>query len=151
MLLTFEQMLNPEAPTPKRLVVGKRPITAGEKARAVAMGKKPPRFRMTHSAARKEHAAALEVEKALTAGVKRASAVNAASKAHGLSEGALNARLANRAAWRRLSRANRQLWEAAGLAQSLQAGGILQGDALTVAAEVFGQSPAAIRKSMKES
>jgi hypothetical protein len=98
--------------------------------------------------ARKESAAAAEVKRAVTEGDKRESAINAARKKHSAPDGDVRARLAHWAAWERRP-ADLVLAAAAELAGALQSGGLLRRDALALASELSGLSPAEVRKAMK--
>lgn len=152
-MLTFERMLDPAPadafPTPEWLEVKRRPITAAEKARDVAAGRKPRPSRMTEDRARKEYAAAAEVKRALAGGDHRLAAIKDAAAKHHVSQGDVGARLAYAAAVERLP-ADRVRTGAAALAGALQAGGLREQDALALASELSGLSPAEVRKAMKK-
>lgn len=152
-MLTFERMLDPAPadafPTPERLEVKRRPITDAEKARDVEAGRQPRRSRMTMGRAHKEGAAAADVKRALAEGDHRLAAIKDAAAKHHVAQGDVAARLAYAAAVERLP-ADRALAEAAGLAGALQAGGLLERDALALASELSGLSPAEVRKALKK-
>jgi len=152
-MLTFERMLDPAPadafPTPERLEVKRRPITDAEKARDVEAGRQPRRSRMTMGRAHKEGAAAADVKRALAEGDHRLAAIKDAAAKHHVAQGDVAARLAYAAAVERLP-ADRALAEAAGLAGALQAGGLLERDALALASELSGLSLAVVRKALKK-
>ncbi len=152
-LLTFEQMLDPDpadaAPTPEWLEVKRRPITDAERARDIAAGRKPRRERITMERARKGSAAAAEVRRALAEGDHRLAAIKDAAAKHHVAQGDVGARLAYVAAVERWP-ADRVRAGAAELADALQAGGLLERDALALASELSGLSPAEVRKALKK-
>lgn len=132
-MMTLEQMLHPDLPTPVRLA-------------AVRRSPRPPGISMLQ--AQKEHDAAAQVERALAVGENQRSAITGAAKSHSVARGAVGRRLSNRKAWRELPAASRMV-EATDLASALQAGGLLEKDALAVASELTGLAAAEIRKAMK--
>lgn len=152
-MLTFERMLDPAPtdafPTPERLEVLRRDITAAERARDVAAGRRPRRKRMTMERARKGAAAAAEVRRARAEGDHRLAAIKDAAAKHHIAQGDVGARLAYWAKWEKrpadLVRAG-----AAELAGAMQAGGLLERDALALASELSGLSPAEVRKALKK-
>jgi len=150
---TFERMLDPAPadayPTPQRLEVKRRPISDAEKARDIAAGRQPRRSRMTMDRAQKEYAAAADVRRAVAAGDHRLAAIKDAAAKHHVAQGDVGARLAYMEVWNRLP-ADRLRADAAELASALQAGGLLERDALALASELSELSPAEVRKALKK-